>query len=171
MKGSQLDQSITNKRHLCNLFKRCICFILCVCLPSCMYVCVSHVHSASGGRKRVQILEFLNGCKSPYGCWELNLGPAEEQPELLMTEPPLQPPHSIFLKNKGNLWGYIDLFLPLSPDSPIMSQTWSFKWKLLSGSVSGSPAPNRSWWLLQVVKATLDLNSGSWRLGNPFPLP
>ena len=30
------------------------------------------------------------------GCWELNLGPLEEQPVLLTTEPPLQPQHLSF---------------------------------------------------------------------------
>jgi hypothetical protein len=28
-----------------------------------------------------------NCCEWPYGCWELNLGPLEEQPLLLISEP------------------------------------------------------------------------------------
>jgi hypothetical protein len=31
------------------------------------------------------------GCEPPWGCWELNTGPLEEQPVLLTTEPSLQP--------------------------------------------------------------------------------
>ena len=27
---------------------------------------------------------MTDGCKLPHGCWELNLGPLEEQPVLLM---------------------------------------------------------------------------------------
>ena len=30
-------------------------------------------------------------CELPYGCWELNPGPLEEQSVLLITEPSLQP--------------------------------------------------------------------------------
>jgi hypothetical protein len=33
----------------------------------------------------------LDGCEPPYGCWELNSGPLEEQSVLLTTEPSLQP--------------------------------------------------------------------------------
>jgi hypothetical protein len=35
---------------------------------------------------------ITDGCELPYGCWELNSGPQEEQQqELLIAEPPLQP--------------------------------------------------------------------------------
>ena len=34
----------------------------------------------------------IDGCEPPCGCWELNSRPLEEQPVLLATEPPLQPP-------------------------------------------------------------------------------
>ena len=30
---------------------------------------------------------MTDGCKLPHGCWELNLGPLEEQPVLLMIIP------------------------------------------------------------------------------------
>ena len=30
------------------------------------------------------------GCEPPHGCWELNLGPLQEQPVLSTTEPLLQ---------------------------------------------------------------------------------
>jgi hypothetical protein len=35
-------------------------------------------------------------CELPFGCWELNSGPLEEQPVLLTTEPSFQP-HKIHL--------------------------------------------------------------------------
>jgi hypothetical protein len=35
-------------------------------------------------------------CELPYGCWELNLGPLEEQPVLLTAEPSHQPHISVF---------------------------------------------------------------------------
>jgi hypothetical protein len=37
---------------------------------------------------------ITDGCELPYGCWELNSGPLEEQSALLTTEPSLQPSNS-----------------------------------------------------------------------------
>jgi hypothetical protein len=37
---------------------------------------------------------ITDGCEPPCGCWELNLGPSEEQSVLLLTEPSHQPPDS-----------------------------------------------------------------------------
>ena len=34
---------------------------------------------------------ITDGCKPPYGCWELNSGPLEKQAMLLTAEPSLQP--------------------------------------------------------------------------------
>jgi hypothetical protein len=34
----------------------------------------------------------MDGCELPYGGWELNSGPSEEQSVLLTAEPSLQPP-------------------------------------------------------------------------------
>jgi hypothetical protein len=34
---------------------------------------------------------ITDGCKPPWGFWELNSGPLEEQPELLTSKPSLQP--------------------------------------------------------------------------------
>ena len=39
---------------------------------------------------------ITDGCESPCGCWELNLGPLEGQPVLLTSEPPLQPSSLLF---------------------------------------------------------------------------
>jgi hypothetical protein len=30
---------------------------------------------------------IIDGCEPPYGCWELNSGPLEEQPVLITFEP------------------------------------------------------------------------------------
>lgn len=41
--------------------------------------------------------EVTAGYEAPSGHWELNLGPVEEQPTLLSTEPSLQlPDHHVF---------------------------------------------------------------------------
>jgi hypothetical protein len=40
------------------------------------------------GQKRTPNL-IMDGCESPCGCWELNSGPLEEQPVLLIPEPSL----------------------------------------------------------------------------------
>jgi hypothetical protein len=34
---------------------------------------------------------ITDGCEPPYGCWELNSGPLEEQSVLLTAKPSLQP--------------------------------------------------------------------------------
>ena len=53
------------------------CFIL-------MHFCVSVSYFPEIG--------VTDGCELPCGCWELNLSPLEEQPVLLTTKSPLQPP-------------------------------------------------------------------------------
>jgi hypothetical protein len=49
-------------------------------LPVCM----------PAGQKRAPDL-IIDGCEPPCGCWELNSGPLEKQPVLLIFEPSLQP--------------------------------------------------------------------------------
>jgi hypothetical protein len=39
---------------------------------------------------------IVDGCEPPCDCWELNLGPLEEQSVLLTVEPSLQPPGFLF---------------------------------------------------------------------------
>ncbi|XP_040599705.1 F-box/WD repeat-containing protein 4 isoform X6 [Mesocricetus auratus] len=53
-------------------------------LPSARY------SGTSTHQKRTPDL-ITDGCEPPYGCWELNSGPLEEQPVLLTSEPSLQP--------------------------------------------------------------------------------
>jgi hypothetical protein len=52
------------------------------------YTVVIFSHTRRGGSS-------TDGCEPPCGCWELNLGPLEEQSVLLNTEPPLQPHTSV----------------------------------------------------------------------------
>jgi hypothetical protein len=55
------------------------------------------------GQKRAPDL-IIGGYKSPCGCWELNLGPLEEQPVLLTTETPLQPQkRAVFFRAETSL--------------------------------------------------------------------
>lgn len=63
-----------------------------VFLPVC--VSVYHMHAAPKEARRGHWLlwDWSYRCLfGPYGCWELNLGPLEEQPVVLTAEPPLQP--------------------------------------------------------------------------------
>jgi hypothetical protein len=54
-------------------------FILCA-MVFCLHVCLYE-----------GIGSHVTGVKDKYECWELNLGPLEEQPVLLTAEPSLQP--------------------------------------------------------------------------------
>jgi len=51
-----------------------------------------------------------DGYELPCGCWELNLGPLEEQPVLLTAEPSLQISHPIF--SLFFLFFWVDYLLP-----------------------------------------------------------
>jgi hypothetical protein len=74
-------------------------FILCALVFACIYFCVRMTNP--------QKLELHTGsCELPRGCWELNLGPLEEQNHLT-TEPSLQP-HSTNILYKGSvLWKWL----------------------------------------------------------------
>ena len=61
-----------------NIFKK-------ICL---FYVCECTVALFRNTRRSDPITD---GCEPLCGCWELNLGPLEEQSALLTSEPPLQP--------------------------------------------------------------------------------
>ena len=62
-------------------------------LPECVSV---HYMQADPRRPeervRSQGTRVTGGCELPCGCWELNLGPLEEQPVFLTSEPSLQAP-------------------------------------------------------------------------------
>jgi hypothetical protein len=46
----------------------------------------------------------IDGCEQPYGYWDLNPGPLEEQPVLLTAEPSLQPCKHSFSQERRNCW-------------------------------------------------------------------
>ena len=52
-------------------------------------MCTMRVPDTRGGQKRVLGLLGLefDWCELPCGCWELNPGPLEEEPVLLIPEP------------------------------------------------------------------------------------
>jgi hypothetical protein len=54
-----------------------------------------------------------DGCEPPCGCWELNLGPLEEQTVFLTTEPSLQPPERIAKVDTGTELVMADISLNL----------------------------------------------------------
>ena len=49
---------------------------------------------------RFPATEVTDRCELPCGCWELNLGPLEEQSVLLNTEPSLQPHSYTFISSE-----------------------------------------------------------------------
>jgi hypothetical protein len=55
----------------------------------CAYVYYSCLQAH---QKRTSV-QIIDGCKPPYGCWELNSGPLEDQPVLLATDPSFQNQH------------------------------------------------------------------------------
>jgi hypothetical protein len=71
---------------LLNFFKNVCIFICKGVLPVCMqFLQRSEEGVTSPGTGVTDV------CKPPCGCWELNLGPLEEQPVCLITDIPLQP--------------------------------------------------------------------------------
>ena len=51
-----------------------------------------YVHCSCLQMHQKRVLDLItDGCELPYGCWDLNSGPSEEQSVLLTTEPSLQP--------------------------------------------------------------------------------
>jgi hypothetical protein len=42
-------------------------------------------------QQKMALDPIIDDCKPPCGCWELSLGPLEEQPVILTTEPSLHP--------------------------------------------------------------------------------
>jgi hypothetical protein len=53
-------------------------WVFCLCLCLCTTELEEGIESPGTG--------FTDGCEPSFGCWELNLGPLEEQPVSLTTE-------------------------------------------------------------------------------------
>jgi hypothetical protein len=49
-------------------------------------------------------MPVTDGCEPPCGCWELNLGPLEEQSELSTAEASLQPSSTVLM-----LWTLLEM--------------------------------------------------------------
>jgi hypothetical protein len=60
-----------------------------------LFILYMWVHCLQTQQKRASD-PITDGCEPPCGNWELNSGPLEEQSVLLITEPSLQPPPSLF---------------------------------------------------------------------------
>ena len=56
------------------------------------------MHECSAGQKRASN-PIIDCCKPPYGCWEMNFRPLEEQP-VLLTDVLFLRPSYLFLKGK-----------------------------------------------------------------------
>jgi hypothetical protein len=76
-----------------SFFSNVYLFILCIRAHHC---------SLQTHQKRTSD-PITDGCEPPYGCWELNSGPLEEQSMLLTTGPSLQP-LNIFLYDLVSLY-------------------------------------------------------------------
>jgi hypothetical protein len=78
-----------------------------ICLSVYLFnVCECTVTSLQTHQNRASD-RIANGFEPPCGCWELNLGPLEEQSVILTTEPSLQP-YNFFL----NLWLNVAILKP-----------------------------------------------------------
>lgn len=92
----------------CSFFlKKKFLFLFIFSLVFCLHVCLCDGVRSSG-------IEVIDRYELPYGCWDLNPGHLEEQPELLTAEPSFQP-RMLLLKTLLNL---AFSFQPL--------QTWSY---------------------------------------------
>ncbi|EDL00481.1 mCG113792, isoform CRA_a, partial [Mus musculus] len=63
--------------------------LLCSCFKI-LSVCITRGSLETRRGLRVAGIAEIDGCELPCRCWELNLGPLEEQQVLLTTEPSLQ---------------------------------------------------------------------------------
>ena len=67
-----------------------------------MYVCMYvHCSCLQTLQKRESDL-VIDGCEPPHGCWDLNLGPSEEQSVILTAEPSLQPAKAALIRTTFN---------------------------------------------------------------------
>ena len=79
--------------------------LLCVGCSAYMHGCASHVCLMLKETRRGHQPPWnwvIYGCEMFRGSWELNLGPLEDQPVLLTTEPSFQPREVYFLRIKSS---------------------------------------------------------------------
>jgi hypothetical protein len=68
-----------------------------------LFIICKHTVAVFRHSRRGHQIVVMDGCEPPCGCWDLNLGPLEEQSVLLTTEPSHQPrfnPQSYHSKTK-----------------------------------------------------------------------
>jgi hypothetical protein len=77
---------------LVTVFKKIYLYFM--CMSVCLHVCLCIIWVQCPRSPEEGIMSFGTGvttdCEPSRGCWESNLGPLEEQPGLLITEPSLQ---------------------------------------------------------------------------------
>jgi hypothetical protein len=64
----------------------------------------------------------MGGCEPPCGCWDLNLGPLEEQSVLLPAEPSHQPQYPFFFFFFFPLQDRVSLYSPGCPGTHFVDQ-------------------------------------------------
>jgi hypothetical protein len=62
-----------------------------------LFIICKHTVAVFRHSRRGHQIFVMDGCEPPCGCWDLNLGPLEEQSALLTTEPSHQPPFFSYL--------------------------------------------------------------------------
>lgn len=83
------NKLLRNIFKVLHFYKKCILFYV---FPPCIHVCYIHA-SPVGAKEDIGLLGtgVPGGCEPPCRCWEVNPGPLEEHPGLLMSKPSLQP--------------------------------------------------------------------------------
>jgi hypothetical protein len=75
-----------------------------VCLGSKVYTTIPASESTVPAGQKRALDPITDGCEPPCGCWESNLGPLEEHPVLLVSEPSLQPLKKVFSRGGQQQW-------------------------------------------------------------------
>ena len=81
---------------------------MCACFKTYLFIICKYTVPIFRHLRRGHQISLWNCCEPPWGCWDLNAGPLEEQLVLLTAEPSLQPRisvfHLVFRKKVLNEW-------------------------------------------------------------------
>lgn len=117
-----------------------------------VFVCIYHMYGSCRPKEGVvsPVTGVMNNCEPPCRCWQSNLGPLEEQPVVLITEPFLQPPLHWFWW-PPILFIALWLCINLDPATSVFSLALNLSCILSnSGSDTYKPQPT-SLWMLHLV--------------------
>jgi hypothetical protein len=94
-----LSGSVSESPVLAIVKRKRFIYLFSMCTRVGLHVCAPHLQCLQRPEEGVRSpgAEDTDSCELPCGYWELNLGPRQESPVLLTTEPSLQP-HLLFLR-------------------------------------------------------------------------